>query len=129
MPNMAPIVVKKADDTTDYTFSVLSASPGDRGFAQWRGEGAMPSLVPNLRIKTQWNGPKTARQFEASGNFPYTANVGGVETLQSQFTFRYSGTVPMNMPAAQATEAATVIANALASALFKEMVSTGIAAT
>lgn len=126
---MAPIVVKKADGLTNYTFTVLSASPGDKGFAQWRGEGAMPSLAPNLRMKTQWNGPKTARQFESSGNYPYVTTVGGLDVLQSQFTFRYSGTVPMNMPAAFATEAATVIANAIASALFKEMVSTGIAAT
>lgn len=126
MPNMAPIVVKKADGTTNFTFSVLTASPGDRGFAQWRGEGTMPSVCPNLRVKTQWNGARTARQFEASGNFPYVQTVNGVDTQLASFTFRYSGSVPMNMPSATAADIAAIVANAIASQLFKEVVSTGM---
>lgn len=129
MPTMAPIVVKKADGTTNYTFSVLTASPGDRGFAQWRGEGATPALAANLRAKTQWNGARTARQFEASGNFPYVQTVNGVDTQIAQVPFRYSVGIPMNIPTAEMQNISAIIANAIASALFKESVTTGVVPT
>lgn len=129
MPNMANIVVKKADGTTNYTFSSLSASPGDGGFAQWRGEGSSPALAASLRAKSSWNGTKTTRRVEASGNYPYVQTVSGIDTVTSFGSFRFTSDVPMNMPAAVANDFAAVMANAIASALFKEMVATGIAAT
>lgn len=129
MPNMANIVVKKADGTTNFTYTALTASPGDRGFAQWRGEGATPALCPNLRMKTQWNGPRTARQFDASGNFPYVQTVSGIEMPVAQFTFRYNGSVPMNVPSAYMADVAACVANAIASQLFRDMVAQGVAAT
>jgi len=126
---MANIVVKKADGTTNYTFTALSASPGDGGFAQWRGEGSMPSVAANLRVKSRWNGPKTGRQVEVSGNSPYVTLVNGVDTVISQVPLRFSVTVPTNMPSSFAADAAAVLANAIASQLLKDTVSTGFAPT
>lgn len=129
MPNIANIVVKKADGTTNYTFTALSASPGDNGFAQWRGEGTTPALCASLRMKTYWNGPRTARRFEVTGNYPRVDTVSGLETVTTFASFRFDGAVPLNMSAAQASDFAAVVANAIASALIRESVSTGFAPT
>lgn len=126
---MANIVVKKADGTTNYTFTALSAAPGDGGFAQWRGEGSMPSVAANLRVKSRWNGPKSGRQVEVSGNFPFVTLVNGVDTVVSQVPIRFSATVPTNMPSSFAADAAAVMANTLASQIMKDVISTGFAPT
>lgn len=129
MAQQSNIVVKKADGTTNYTFTALSASPGDGGFAQWRGEGASPALASNLRMKTQWNGSRTARRFEVSGNFPKVETVAGVPTVTSFASFRYDGAVPLTFTSQEANDFAAVIANAIASQLMRDSVSTGFAPT
>lgn len=129
MPTIANIIVKKADNTTNYTLTAVSGAPGDRGFAQWQGEGSMPSVKPQLRMKTQWNGPKTGRQVEASGSFPFVTLVNGVDTVVSQIPFRFSCTVPTNMPGTTAADGVAVIANFLASQLVKDAASSGFAPT
>lgn len=129
MAQQANIVVKKADGTTNYTFTALSASPGDGGFAQWRGEGTSPALAANLRLKTYWNGNRTARRFEATGNYPKVETVAGVDTVTDYASFSYTGSVPQRMTTAQAADFAAVIANAIASQLLRDSVSSGFAPT
>lgn len=129
MPSMANIVVKKADGTTNFTWTAMSAAPGDGGFAQWRGEGSSPALSGSLRAKTQWNGDKTARRLEASGGVPYVQTVSGVDTATAFIPFRFSADLPTVVPTATSQDAAAVICNAIASALFREMMSTGFSAT
>lgn len=131
MPNMANIVVKQADGTTDFTYSVLSAAPGDGGFAQWRGDGVYAPTRPNLRVKTSWNGNRTARQVEASGDFPVQKVIDGVwpPEVLSRISFRFSLTVPENMLDSSKADGTAVILNALASTLMKSVASTGVAPT
>lgn len=129
MPNMANIVVKKADGTTNFTFTQLSSAPGDGGFAQWRGEGVSPALSANLRMKTQWNGARTARRFEVNGNFPKIQTVAGIATVTSFAPFSYTGAVPADFTAAEAADFAAVTANAIAAQLVRESVASGYAPT
>jgi len=129
MAQQANIVVKKADGTTNFTFTALSASPGDGGFAQWRGEGLSPALSANLRMKTQWNGSKTARRYEVSGNFPKVETVSGIPTVTGYASFRYDGAIPLSFTAAEASDFAAILSNAIASQLMRDSVSTGFAPT
>lgn len=129
MPNMANIVVKKSDNTTNYTFAALSASPGDGGFAQWRGEGATPALASTLRVKSQWNGKRTARQVEVSGGVPKVETVAGISTVTAVYPFRASVTIPLNLTNIEAADAAAIMVNALSSVLFKDVLATGFAPT
>lgn len=129
MPQQQNIVVKKADGTSNYTFTALSASPGDGGFAQWRGEGPTPALSANLRMKTQWNGQKTARRFEASGNYPKVETLSGIPSVTGFCSFSYSGAIAMNFTAAEAADFAAIVANAIASQLMRDSVASGFAPT
>lgn len=128
MPNMANIVVK--DDTDmDFTWTAMSASPGDNGFAQWRGAGPTPALSPNLRAKTLWNGPRTARRVEISGDFPFYRDISGAPTFQQREPFRMEVTVPAGIPVTTALTNATVLGNTIAAALVTEIMATGYSAT
>lgn len=129
MAQQANIVVKKADGTTNFTWTALSAAPGDGGFAQWRGEGASPALAGNLRMKTQWNGARTARRFDVTGNYPKVETVAGINQVTAFASFSYSGSVPLGLTATEAADFAAVVANAIASQLLRDSVSTGFAPT
>lgn len=129
MPNMANIVVKKADGSTNYTFTALSSAPGDGGFAQWRGEGASPALAANLRMKTQWNGARNARRYEVNGNYPKVQAVAGIPTVTSFASFSYTGALPTDFTAAEAADFAAVIANAITSQIVRDSVSSGYSPT
>lgn len=127
MPNMANIVVKKADGTTNYTFTVLSTAAGDGSFAQWRGEGTTPALSATLRLKTLWNGKKDQRRTEVTGQYPKVETVAGVNVVTSFVPFSFMASMPMNLTTAEANDAAAVIANAIAAALVRESVASGSA--
>lgn len=129
MPNMANIVVKKADGTTNYTFTVLSSAAGDGSFAQWRGEGLNPSLAAALRVKTQWNGKKDQRRTELSGNYPKVETLAGVNQVTSFVPFSFMASIPQNFTLAEANDAAAVIANAIQSLLIRDTIATGAAPT
>lgn len=129
MAQQADITVKRADGTTNYKFTALSASPGDGGFAQWRGEGASPALSANLRMKTMWNAKRNARRFEVTGNFPKIDTVGGIASVTDFGSFSYSGAVPQTFTAVEAADFAAIIANAIASQLIRDSVASGFSPT
>lgn len=126
MPNMANIVVKKADNTTNYTFTVLTKAAGDGSFAQWRGEGLTPALAATLRLKTLWNAKKDHRRTEVSGAYPKVEVVAGVSTVTSIVPFSFMASMPQNFTVAEANDAAAVIGNLIAAALIRETIATGV---
>lgn len=129
MPTLANIVVKKGDNTTNFTFTALSASPGDGGFAQWRGEGSSPALSSNLRMKTVWNGSKTQRRAEISGSFPKVETLSGVNSVTGFVSFSFTLSMPQNFTVLESGDAVAVIANAIASQLIRDSMATGYAPT
>nr|APG77244.1 hypothetical protein [Hubei levi-like virus 3] len=129
MPQMANIVVKAANGTTDFTFTQLSAASGDGGQAQWRGPGSAPILAGNLRCESNWNRARTVRQVSISGDIPAVAIVGGVEQVLGRVSIRLTAQVPMAVPAASAKDASAILTNAIASSLVKEVIETGFAPT
>lgn len=129
MPQMANIVVKAGNGTTDVTLSQLTAASGDGGMAQWRGTAPSPALASNLRCKTSWNRARTVRQVELTGDVPVLMDVAGVQQVVARISMRTTFQVPMTAPATNAKDAAAILTNALASSLIKEVVETGFAPT
>lgn len=132
MPTMASITVKKADGTTDIVYDALAPSGGDGTAAEWRQDTGQPvgvpvGLRPRLKVATQWNGPKTARQELVEFTMPYAVQ-DSTTTLYSakdQVLFKGTMTLPAAIPAATLKEAAYQIGNLLASTLLKQVGETG----
>lgn len=102
MPDMADIVVKKADGTTSITFNKLTASSGDKVPAQWRQEatGASASLRPTFEMVSQWNGPRTARRVSSSFQYPFTVtdSTTSTTTVKDRIPYGTSIVVPAAVP-------------------------------
>jgi hypothetical protein len=109
MPDMADIVVKKADGTTNITFNKLTASSGDKVPAQWRQEatGASASLRPTFEMVSQWNGPRTARRVSSSFQYPYTVtdSTTSTTTVKDRIPYGTSMVVPTAVPDTIVSEA------------------------
>jgi len=133
MATAVDITVKKADGTTDIIWTVLAGSGGDSSPAIWRSNTAVGTLGqrPTLQVSTKWNGPKTARRVEISGNFPsvYTNSATGQTEVRGYVPIAASFTVPANIAAADLNEASAQLCNLIASAMVKSAVSTGYAPT
>jgi hypothetical protein len=132
---MASITVKKADGSTDIIYDALTPSGGDGTPAVWRqdtGQAAgFPSgLRPWLKIATQNNGPKTARQVSYEFVRPYAVQ-DSTTTLYSakdQVVFKGTMSLPNAIPAGDLKEAAYQLGNLLASALVKSIGEVGYSA-
>lgn len=132
MPSLANITVKKYDGTTDITYSGVLPSPGDKSPAMWRSLtiGTAQAHKPELLIAGAWNGPRTARRL--SGKFMYpsiTVGGDGKVYVQDRCLGTFEFVLPQNMPDIDANEAGAQFCNLMSSALVKEMVRTGYAAT
>lgn len=121
MPDMADIVVKKADGTTSITFNKLTASSGDKVPAQWRQEatGASAALRPTFEMVSQWNGPRTARRVSTSYQYPYTITdtTTSTTTVKSRVPMQSSTAIPVEIPDTIVAEAIAQGTNLLTSTL------------
>lgn len=129
MPQMANIVVKSGNGTTDVTLNQLAAASGDGGLAQWRGVAASPALASNYRSMSKWNKARNVRQVEITGDVPVVQQIAGVDTVVARLSMRATFQVPTAMPSANAVDAAAILTNATASVLMKEVIATGFAPT
>lgn len=89
MPQMADIVIKQADDTTDATYSIVSPSAGDSVPAIWRnnGVGTKVNQRPEFRIvsKTPSQGRRiTKTNFVWPVVDPITGNVVDYITIVTE---------------------------------------------
>jgi hypothetical protein len=133
MPNLANITIKKANGSTDVTYSGIVAAAGDNSPALLRdsANGDSPAFQPAFSVRSKWNGPRTARRVEGSFVYHHTAvsEDDGQTKLIASFPITFVATVPQNAPSAVADEAAAQFANLMASTLIKSVVSTGYAPT
>ncbi|UUW21161.1 MAG: hypothetical protein [Sanya fiers-like virus 1] len=133
MATAANITVKKADGTTDIVWTLLAASGGDQSPAVWRSETAPGTngQRPTFQIVSRWNGPRTARRVDMSGNFPsvYTNSSTGQTEVRATIPFSASFAIPQSVIGTDMNEAAAQLCNLIASALAKGAVSSGYAPT
>lgn len=133
MAAIADIVVKKFDDTTNVTYSALSASAGDNVAAQWRSEaaGSQSNAKPTLTMTTKFNGSRTARRVDINYRYPQvvTDSNTGLTTVVNQIPMTLSLALPSGAPDAVIQEAVAQGTNLLVSALVRSSLIAGFAPT
>lgn len=131
MAQATNLTIKKADGTTDITYTVMIASGGDKAPAVWQSltSSDIPAARPTLSVEGAFNGTKTARRLSARYVYPYTVvNSDGTTTIVNQELGTLNWITPQNVPDSVAREAAAQFGNLAATALFKEMLASGYAA-
>lgn len=133
MPSMANIIVKKADGTTDITYTALTPSSGDKVPAQWRVEsiGAVAGNRPTFMIQTRYSADKQARIVEGKVSYPetYTDSTTGIVSVRNRELFSFSSVTHLATADAIVAELAAQTANLLKSVLIQDVLKTGFAPT
>lgn len=127
MPQMADVVIKKANGSTDITFTQKTPSAGDSAAALWRSDtvGASAAVRPAVSCVATWNGPRTARKVNIKFSYPQVDAVSGLSIGQA--IYEVNATVPQTMADTDVAEFAAQSANFVASTLLKSVVQTGFA--
>lgn len=132
MPNMAPIVVKKNDGTTDVTYTDVVPSAGDKTSAIWKclTIGTASAHRPELKMSSRENGTGTARRVEMQFAYPVLAtDAQGKLNVVDRLPINISVLVPKGMPDADVNEGVSQCFNLVNSALIKSAVKSGYAPT
>jgi len=130
MPQIANLVVKKNDGTTDVTFTAIQPSAGDKAPAIWRNEavGSAVAHRPTLLLTGRNNGTGTARRLEGQAVFPSTVTgADGRVTVADRLILSFNAVVPLGMPSAEVNEAVAQGLNLFSATLVKDSVKTGYA--
>lgn len=130
MPTMANITVKNAANA-DVIYTATVPSAGDRVPARWIATAM--SIIAGFRAVftavARDNGKQNARVVDLSYKFPITGTVNGVETQLAIVPITLSATLPTNVDAAKVADATVQFTNLAASALVREVFSSGYAPT
>lgn len=130
---MSDITVKTADGTTDIVYSALTPSAGDKVPAQWRAEtaGTAAGLRPTLSLRSEYNGPRTARRVDFTYQYPFVVTDTSTSTssVKARIPFSGSMTIPVEIPDSVVAEAVAQSTNLLVSALLVSCLKAGYAPT
>lgn len=129
----ADITIKKNDGTTNIVWTLLNSSGGDAAPALWRSETAAGTVGqrPTYSVSSRWNGPKTVRRIDISGEFPSVftnANTGQTE-VRSTIPFTCSFGVPTNIIGTDVNEAASQLTQLVAHVMTVNAIKSGYAPT
>lgn len=130
MPQMNDITVKKADGTTNIVWTALTPSAGDTVAAQWRSNTVSTTSLyrPTFSLKSQYNGPRTARRGRSVLTYPVLNTVNGVQVVD-YVTIEVSVSTPLRVADADIAEAVAQHANLQVSTLILDSWKTGFAPT
>lgn len=131
MPQMADIVVKKADGTTNVTFVAKQPSSGDKTPSVWVQDAASTyrNQRPVLQAATLWNGPKTARRSTVNIDWPIVRTMDGQPVVAHRIPGSTTVLIPTALTDVEAQEFVAQYTNALASTLMRAIMGEGYAAT
>lgn len=130
MPNMANIVIKKADGTTDVTYTAAAPSAGDKSPAVWKNAtvGTVLAARPTFSIVMMDNGTKKARRARSTFLWPKTRlDTAGNVSVVGGASSESSHLIPQDMTPTEIGEFVAQFANLLASALLKQALNDGYA--
>jgi hypothetical protein len=127
MPAIADITVKKANGTTDVTFTKLTASGGDKSPAIWQSltSGTSKAARHIFMMLSQPNGTNTYRRVSTKFTFPYMNTAGENKVLVVSF----ESAIPADITDTDLDEAIHQGCNLNASALIKSSFKEGYAPT
>lgn len=130
MPNMANIVIKKADGTTDVTYTSAAPSAGDKSPAVWKNQtvGTVLAARPSFTVVAMDNGTRKARRVRSTFLWPKTrVDTAGNVTVVGGASSESSHLIPQDMTPTEIGEYVAQYANLLASALIKQSLVDGYA--
>lgn len=133
MPNMANITIKKADGTTDITYTAMNPAGSDGTRALWRANtvGANPAQRPYYEYTAKANKDGTRR--ETTSNFVYPVvvvnAVTGISSVAGYYTEVVTRKLTLSASDMDAAEAVAQAANLSASALIKSCSAVGFGPT
>lgn len=130
MPQLADITVKKADGTTNVTYTAVAGAAGDKTPAVFRNNAVGTTIAerPSLLVSSRDNGPKTGRRIEINFSWPITAqDAGGNKTITGRMTGSCSVLIPQNQDVSVILEQANQFGNLIGSTLIKTCFSDGFA--
>lgn len=132
MPTIANIVVKKADGTTDITFTAVSPAAGDAP-AVWKSQsvGTSAGQQPELRCYSRGKLVKGVPFRDVNLSFKYPKSVSNSTTGEITISEGFSATISTHanqtMSAVELKEAAYQIGNLVAAALIQSSLEAGYA--
>lgn len=129
MPNIANIVVKKSDGTTDVTYTAIAGAANEGSPALWQvtaGTGVR-SARPSLTFRAKLNGTKVARRVDLQYVYPVVRTISGVDTVVGKVPVDFSVPVPEWATDAEVAEAIDQCLNLLSSTLIRSSVKAGVA--
>jgi hypothetical protein len=133
MTTAADITVKKADGTTNITWSLVSASGGDRSPAVWKSQTATGTAgqKPTYSITARANQQGNVRRVDLSASFPsvYTNSNTGQTEVRSTLSMTASFAVPQNVVSTDVNEFASQVANLIANTATVGSIEAGYAPT
>lgn len=133
MPNMADITIKKADGTTDITYTAMNPAGSDGTKALWRSNtvGANPNQRPYYEYSARAS--KDGARRETTSNFVYpvvvTNATTGIASVAGYYTEVTTRKLTLNAPDVDAAEAVAQAANISASGLVKDCSAVGFGPT
>jgi len=133
MTSAADIVVKKADGSTDVTYTLLTPSSGDKSPAVWSSNsvGSAVAFRPSFSMQSRWNAAKNARRVDISMSYPQVAtnSTTTVTSVVNKSPVTFSIALPSAMPQSDIDEVVAQFTNLLHSSLVVAALKTGYAPT
>lgn len=129
MATIADIIVKKADGSTNITYTAIAGSAGDKSPAMWRSDSSatMRSNRDVITLTCQDNGPKTARRSTAKAVMPVARVVNTVELVTDKIIGDLSIVVPNALTDAEINEKVEQLLNMFACPVFRAAFKAGLA--
>lgn len=130
MPDMADIVIKKSDGTTNVTYVKAAPSAGDKSPAVWKNPsvGTVLAARPSFTLVAMDNGTRKARRLRSTFLWPKTRlDTAGNVSVSGGASSESSHLIPQDMTPVEIGEYVAQYANLLASALIKQAMVDGYA--
>jgi|SwirhirootsSR3_FD_contig_111_845676_length_3481_multi_7_in_0_out_0_2 hypothetical protein len=132
MTAIASIVVKKADNTTNITWSGVNGAAGNSP-ALWRSTSASGTVgqQPTLSLSGKWNADQTVRRLDGKVIFPsvYTDTNSSLTKIRSTMNMSFSIAVPQDVAATDLAEFAAQATALLHDAMITGSINSGFAPT
>lgn len=130
MPQMADITVKRADGTTNVTYSATNPAAGDKSPALWVNNtvGTVLAARPRFTVLSASNGTRKARRIRTTFVWPKArTDVAGNVTVAGGASGESSYLVPQDMTLAEIDEFVAQYSGLLYSTLVRASIASGYA--
>lgn len=130
MPTMADITVKKADGTTNVTYSAINPAAGDKAPALWINGtvGTVLAARPRFTVSSASNGTRKARRIRTTFVWPKSwLDAAGNPVVAGGASSESSHLVPQDMQLTDIEEYVAQYAGLLYSALVRNCIVSGYA--